>query len=522
MSDTKPNIPRDISWLSFNHRVLQEAANPDVPLYERIKFLAIYSSNLDEFFRVRVASMRSFRKLQKKTRRELDIKPKKQLKEVRRIVREQQEQFGEIFRNQIIPALSEEDIEIVQAENFADEHRQFAHQYFYEKIYPHLQVQHLSQDAKEAPFLLNKALYLVVTFPETEDISIVNIPSDQLARFTALPTTREGLFPISFLDDLIRSNLEAYLEKPIADAYAIKVSRDAEIYIDDEFTGDLIEKIEKGLEERQIGLPTRFLFDNRMPKELLDRLKALFDLSKNDLIPGARYHNFNDFFGFPNPTGRTSLHDAPMPPLPHPKLEKAASILALIAEEDQMLHFPYQKYDYIPEMILEAAEDPNVLSIKITLYRVAGQSAVALALLKALKEGKKVMAFIEAKARFDEASNLHWGKELEKAGATVRYSYPAIKVHTKLLIIDRQEEEGITHYTYLGTGNFNEKTAKLYCDHALLTADPRLGKEVSKIFDLLDGKIILPKTKRLLVAPFYLKDRLTDYIDKEIKYAKAR
>lgn len=521
MNETKNIIARDISWLHFNHRVLQEAANPAVPLYERIKFLAIYSSNLDEFFRVRVASLRSYRKLRKKTRRELDIKPKKQLKQIRQIVRDQQELFGKIFQEQILPELVQHGIEILKPENYEPEQQQFAHQFFYEKIYPLLQNLELDSASKKAPFLLNKALYLVVSFPDSQDLSIVNIPTDKLPRFVELPGLQEGHFPITFLDDIIRFHLENYLEREVEGVYAIKVSRDAEIYIDDEFSGDLVEKIEEGLKERQVGLPTRFLYDSRMPEELVDRLKSVFELSKNDLIPGARYHNFNDFFSFPNPTGKPELHYKPLPPLPHPELEGAESILALMAKKDVMLHFPYQKFEYVPNLISEAAKDPDVTSIKITLYRVANQSAVVLALLSALEAGKEVIAFIEAKARFDEASNLHWGKELEKAGAKVQYSYPGIKVHTKLLLIVRKQGDNIKHFAYLGTGNFNEKTARIYCDHALLTSDKRLGKEVDKVFDLLEGKIIVPKTKHLLVAPFYLRDQLIGYIDREIELAKA-
>ncbi|MCB0634345.1 MAG: polyphosphate kinase 1, partial [Lewinella sp.] len=288
-----------------------------------------------------------------------------------------------------------------------------------------------------------------------------------------------------------------------------------------EFSGDLVEKIQAGLTERKIGLPTRFLYDSRMPEELIIRLKALFKLTKNDMIPGARYHNFNDFFSFPDPTNNAGLHFKDLPPLPHPKLEGAGSIMSVMQKQDVMLHYPYQKYDYVPQLIREAAADPAVRAFRITLYRVAGKSAIVQALLEALRSGKKVMAFIEAKARFDEASNLHWGRELEKAGAKVQYSYPGIKVHTKLLLIEQELEEKTRYFAYLATGNFNEKTARIYCDHGLLTTDKRLGKEVTKVFDVLEGKVIVPKTKHLLVAPFYLRDRLLELIDREIELAKA-
>ncbi len=513
-------IKRDVSWLSFNHRVLQEAADVNVPLYERIKFLAIYSSNLDEFFRVRVASLRSFKELKKKTRKALDIKPKKELRLIRSIVHQQQEMFGRIFRESILPALEENGVSIINETEFDEEQKRFAKKYFFEKVYPLLNPVWIGEEQEDPPFLNNKGLYFIVTFTASDDLAVVNIPSDELPRFIELPR-RKGNHYLTFLDDCIRFQLEELLKRDIGGAYAVKLSRDAEMYIEDEYSGDLMEKIKKGLEERNIGLPTRFLYDSSMPDELRRRIKDLFDLTKNDLIPGARYHNFNDFFSFPDPTGEPSLHDEPLPPLPHPDLEHAERLLPLIRERDHILHFPYQKYDYVPRLIWEAADDPQVERISITLYRVAAKSAVVQGLLHALRQGKEVFAFIEAKARFDEASNLFWGAEMAQQGAKVVYSYPGIKVHTKLLLISRREQEGVRHYGYLGTGNFNEKTARLYCDHALLTADPRLTNEVAQVFDLLGRRIMIPNCKHLLVAPFTLRQRFEAMIDREIANAKA-
>ena len=294
------------------------------------------------------------------------------------------------------------------------------------------------------------------------------------------------------------------------------------MYLDEfEFKEDLIPKLKEALHSRDTGLATRFLYDNHIPGALLESLSEIFELGKNDLIPGARYHNFNDFFGFPDPTNDAALHNEDLPPLPHPVLAGADSIMKAIQAKDLMLHFPYQKYDYVPQLIREAAEDPMVSSIKITLYRVASKSAVVLALLYALEKGKSVTAFIEAKARFDEESNLYWGEELEKANAKVHYSFPGIKVHTKLLLIARSEDEKTHFYAYLGTGNFNEKTAKLYCDHALLTADPRLANEVDQVFSILERKIILPKCKQLFVSPFTLRRNFIELIDREIANKQA-
>ncbi|MCB9049849.1 MAG: polyphosphate kinase 1 [Lewinellaceae bacterium] len=511
---------RDISWLAFNRRVLQEAENKRVPLYERIKFLAIYSSNLDEFYRVRVAYLRSFKELKKKTRKKLDleVKPRKELKQIRKIVQEQQETFGRIFREEVLPELERRGIHLTRNTDYSEEQQSFSRQFFSEKIQPQTQALLLGPE-DEAPFLKNRGLYFVVEMHEPGLLAIVEIPSETLPRFIGLPSGEQG-HHITFLDDILRHNLEELLGRPFKGAYAVKLSRDAELYIDDEFSGDLLDKLKKSLDKRNVGLPTRFLYDSDMPEALLRRIREWFGLGKDDLIPGARYHNFNDFFSFPDPSGEAGLHDSPMPSLPHPELEGLEKILPFLAEKDAMLHFPYQKYDYVPKLIEEAANDPEVKSIKITLYRVASRSAIVESLLKARKNGKQVTTFIEAKARFDEASNLYWGEQLEKAGAFVFYSYPGIKVHTKLLLIQREEEEELRNYAYLGTGNFNEKTARLYGDHALLTGDGRLTDEVAQIFMLLERKVLIPRCNHLFVSPFTTRNRFVELVEREMENAR--
>ncbi len=512
---------RDISWLSFNHRVLQEAKDSAVPLYERIKFLAIYSSNLDEFFRVRVSALRQFQKIDKKERKSiLEVKPKKELREIKKIVHQQQVEFGIIFRSQIIPALRERGILLLNDHHlFNREQKQFAQEYFQEKILPHLQYQRI-EDTFDVPFLQNRNLYFIAVLAQSDQLGLVNIPSDVLPRFVPLPGS-EGQFQVTFLDEIMRANLEQLFPEGVQAAYSIKISRDAELYIDDEYTGDLREKIKASLAERSIGAPTRLLYDSSMSIELTKRLKDIFQLKKNDLFPGARYHNFSDFFAFPAPAGSEDLFDAPMPPLPHPVLEQAQSIFKVIGKQDILLHFPYQKYDYIPRWIEEAASDPAVEEIKITLYRVAKNSSIAQALVRAQENGKKVTAFVEVKARFDEASNLHWGETLQAAGAQVIYSRPGIKVHSKILLITRQEAEGLRHYAYLGTGNFNEKTSTLYTDHALLTADERLSLEVAEVFHFLEEKPLERSFQHLMVSPVNSRRKFVACVEREIANAKA-
>ncbi|MEL6657114.1 MAG: polyphosphate kinase 1 [Bacteroidota bacterium] len=508
-------LARDISWLHFNYRVLQEAMDETVPLYERLKFLAIYSSNLEEFFRVRVSSMRSFKDLKKADRKRLlTVKPKKILKEILELVQWQQRQFGHVFREDILLALQKHGIYLVTANRLGAEQRAYVRKYFAEEVQPKLKRQNCDD---KVPFLENRQPYFILEFEEEQPWEVLNIPSNELPRFLTMPTEAEGHYLI-YLDDVIRLGLPDFVGTESVKAYSVKVSRDAELYIDDEYSGDLLEKIKSSLATREGGLPTRFLYDQSMPKELLRQVRKTLGLSKYDLIPGSRYHNFNDFFGFPDPSNNPALHDEDWPPLEHPVLANAESLLEVIRGKDQMLHFPYQKYDYVPAVIAEAAQDPDVERLRITLYRVASKSAVVEALLQALQAGKKVEVFVEAKARFDEASNLFWGEELRKAGAEVRYSFPGIKVHTKLLLIEAKEKANVA---YLGTGNFNEKTAKLYADHALLTANEQLTIDVRQVFELLAGRLIMPKAKELLVAPFTLRSKLMKKIDREIKHAQA-
>lgn len=512
---------RDTSWLAFNHRVLQEAADKSVPLYERLKFLAIYSSNLDEFYRVRVSTLRRFRELNKAERKALtDIKPKQELKVIKRIVHQQQSEFGRIFRTDILPALRKEQIYLFNSTTqFSTDQKAFVKNYFQEHGLALVTRQYLQVNGP-VPFLKNRALYLVVHLAGTDKLGLVNIPTESLSRFIILPGTN-GNFSIAFLDDILRINLDHLFEEKVTGAFAIKISRDAELYIDDEFDGDLLEKIKARLSNRDMGLATRLLYDSNMPMELINQLKTIFQLKKNDLFPGGRYHNFSDFFGFPQPANRDYLHDQKLPPLAHPQLEKAESLIRCIQSEDQILHFPYQRYDYVPQLIHEAALHPNVTDIKITLYRVAQRSAVIEALQVAVQQGKKVTAFIEAKARFDEASNIYWGKELEDAGAHVLYSYPNIKVHSKVLAIQFCRESEEKDICYLGTGNFNEKTARLYGDHALLTADEKMNRDVEQLFGLLERKLLLPKTRKLFLSPFNTRSEFYRLIDQEISNAQA-
>ena len=525
---------RDLSWLSFNHRVLQEAADPDVPLYERIKFLAIFSSNIDEFFRVRVASLRALLRLKKKAQKQLEFDPEALLKRILKVVDRQQEEFGEIYRSQIQEGLRKQRIFLVTGEGLDDTQERFARLYFRREVSPLLTPRFLSAK-DEKPFLENRYLYLAVqltskppVFPQKRkrrpknefQYALIEIPSDGIPRFIELPS-RENHHYIIFLDDVIRLCLEeVFPNHDIHGSYAVKLTRDAELYIDDEFSGDLLEKIKKALGRRSEGIPSRFLYDADIPGRFLSILVDAFGLRKEDLVRGGRYHNFHDFLDLPNPGG-PHLEYEPMPQLQREALGPGRGIVTSVRSRDAMLYFPYHGYDPVIRFLEEAADDPATQSIHVTLYRVARHSRVVEQLLRAAHKGKDVVAFVEVKARFDEDSNIRWAEELERAGGRVLYSLPGLKVHAKLCLVTREVGGNVERLAYLSTGNFNEKAARLYTDFGFFTAKSPVTSEVAQVFDILSRRANEGRFETLLVAPFTMRSRFVDLIDEEISNARS-
>lgn len=522
---------RELSWLSFNYRVLQEAADLRNPLYERIKFLAIFSSNLDEFFRVRVASLRSLLRLKKKKRSELDFNIKKLLRKIHQVVNKYQEEFGDIFRSQIIPELAKNNIYLLDIENIEKEQAVFIKEYFKENIAISLKPMMLKKENSQL-FLKNNALYFAIKLHRVKKskrtnasgrknnkYALLEIPTDSYQRFINFPSN-SGKNLLIFLDDLIKFCLpDLFPRYEIIESYSVKLTRDAELYIDDEFSGNLLEKIKKSLAKRNSGVPARFLYDLNMPRNFVSSLKAALKLSREDLIPGGRYHNLSDFFSFPNPLS-PKLEFEQMTPLKCKELKNECSKFDVIKEKDVMINYPFQSYDYVLEFLQEAAADPYVESIQITLYRVAKNSRVINSLIESVKNGKSVTAFVEVKARFDEESNFYNAEILEKSGVKVLYSFPGLKVHSKICLVKRIENEIPNYYAFLSTGNFNEKTAKIYCDVGFFTSKKELTSELKKIFDYLSKRILFPEIENLLVAPFNLRDTFTNLINNEIRNAK--
>lgn len=522
---------RELSWLSFNHRVLQEAKDPSTPLYDKIKFLAIFSSNLDEFFRVRVASLRSLLDLKKKTQKELKFDVEKLLEKLHKTVVKMQEEYGEVYADIIKPELAQNNIFLVDHTQLNSVQKEFISELFNSQVVPHIMPMIIARK-KITPFLRNQRLYLAVKLSSKQNGStdkqlkhkrylsaIVEIPTNHIDRFILLPKIGNNNY-VMFLDDIIRYFLpNIFYGYNVHESYAVKLTRDAELYIEDEFSGNLLDKMKKSLAKRSSGAPSRFLYDRSMPAAFLNFLKEALLLSDEDLYPGGKYHNFSDFFTFPNP-GIKELNYPEMKPLKSKELDLKKNIFESTSEHDQLLYFPYQSYDYVINAIEQAAKDPAVRSIKITQYRVARDSKIVNALIKAAHRGKDVTAFVEIKARFDEEINIKSAEEMQKAGVKVLYSLPGLKVHAKIALITREENNALRNYAYLSTGNFNEKTARLYTDYGFFTANPDITDEVEKVFEALEGNVTEFEFKHLLVAHYGMRQGFQAMIENEIAFAQ--
>lgn len=523
---SKSYINKEISWLHFNGRVLQEAADPTVPLAERIKFLGIFSSNLDEFFRVRVATLRRLSNLGPRAKKIIGDNPNKVLKKIQEIVLEQTNDFDRLYRH-ILDELQLENIFLIDASCLDSEQEQYLREFFYKNIRPHL-VLLLIDQIEEFPVLKDHSIYLAVQMNEKGNgknlhYALLHVPDRKLSRFIMLPERGEKKF-IILLEDIIRlclPDIFSFFDYENFSAYTIKVTRDAELDFEDEFSKTYVEKIQDSLRKRKVGRPVRFVYDRDMPKPYLKYLVNKLGLGEDDsLIPGGKYHNFKDFIKFPA-VGGQHLYYPPFTPCVHPALQGQTSLLAAIRKQEILLHFPYQTFSSFVDLLREAAIDPAVKSIKLTIYRLARDSHIVNALVNAAKNGKKVTVVMELQARFDEAANLEWADTMREEGVRVIYGVSGLKVHPKVCLITRQEKKRLVHYCGLGTGNFNEDTASLYTDHMLLTCDRRLTGDVVKLYDFFENKYRMATFRHLLVAPFQMRDKLKRLIRGEIRNAQA-
>lgn len=526
MSKSIPLINRELSWLYFNDRVLQEADDHTVPLVERIRFLAIFSSNLDEFYRVRVATLNRLSNLNTKSKEILGYNPKKTLNQIKNIVVKQERKFNHLYENIIIKELEQQKIFIINEKQLNVSRGVFVRNYFREKVLSTLVPIMLNKN-EPFPELKDRAIYFFVRLihhknKEQYKYALIEIPTDSSNRFIVLPETNNLKF-ITLIDDIVRYCLEDIFfifNYDEIEAYSIQLTRDAELDLDKHVSEKFIEALTKSLQKRGKGKPMRLMYDTEMPLDMLTYLVAKLDLSADGLIPGNRYHNFKDFIKFPN-VGGPDLEYSPLDILPVKGLSNMKSIFSQIAVRDYLVNLPYQSFDYIIHFLREAAIDPKVKEISITLYRLAENSRVIHALINAAKNGKKINCLVELKARFDEQANIYWTNRLEEEGVSVNYGIMDYKVHSKICLVKRLEKGKFFYYANLATGNYNEKTAGLYCDHSLFTANPLITGELIRLFDGLQKKVFHKGFEHLIVSPLESRKKLYALIDKEIKNAKS-
>ncbi len=516
-------INRELSWLSFNERVLQESMDPTVPLTERMRFLGIYSNNMDEFFRVRVANLKRMSVLRKQKVEGFNGDVEELYHEIRKVVMKQQLKFEQAFAS-IREDFEKDHIYMINEKEVSTNQVLILKNYFNEHL-KHVIFPIILDKKNPLPKLRDYAIYLAVKIVEKKNKSrfaLIQIPSEY-SRFFQLKG--DNRIDIILIDDIIRLQLKeifSIFEPEEVSAFTFKFTRDAELDLDDDMSLSFFDKIEKSLKQRRKGDPVRFVYDSKIPKDLLNFLLKSLDLSVgNNTIPGGRYHNFKDFMSFPD-FGLAKYRHQPEPPQAHPAFVHGKSHIDVILEKDVLLHFPYQKFDHVVDLLREAALDLKVKDIKINIYRVAKNSEVMNALLAAVLNGKQVTVIFELQARFDEENNLWWSNRLKEFGANVIYGVPNLKVHSKLLQIRRVKDGKDQFITYVGTGNFNEKTATIYSDLAILSSERELSLEVSKVFKLLENNLERNLFRNLLVSPFNTRRKLFALFDKEIAHAKAK
>jgi polyphosphate kinase len=524
-------IQRDISWLSFNARVLQEANDPTVPLSQRIRFLGIFSNNSDEFFRVRVATLKrmiELRNWHQKINIYMEQDPQHILEEIQTIVLQQQNEFNRIWAG-ILKELKKEKVLLLDEKHLSREQKEFVTRYFEEEVRANI-IPLMIESLPQMPYLRDKSIYLGVVMKKKQSayknkFALIEIPTQTLSRFIQLPTSN-GQQSIILLEDVIRFNLPqifSYFGYENFESYLFKVTKDAELDIDNDVSTTFVEKIEKGLKNRRKGKPVRFVYDKEMDAALLEYLIRRLSLGKkSNIIPGGRIHNFRHFMDFPNLLQVSGVRRSQ--PFIHPDLAKSLRVTDVILKKDVLLHFPYHSFNSLIDLLRESAMDPEVTSIKITAYRLASQSKVINALVNAARNGKEVVVMLELKARFDEENNLEWKKVLEEEGVKVLLGVPNLKIHAKLGIVKKRSGNKTIQYGFVSTGNLHEKTARVYGDHCLLTANRNVMADINRIFKYLEnwqtGMAELKNCRTLLVCPLKMRKELQILIGKEIKEAK--
>jgi polyphosphate kinase len=531
MGVKKQGINRDISWLAFNGRVLQEAADEENHIYDRLRFLGIFSNNLDEFFRVRVATLnRMTRTAGNKLKMHLEENPEKILASIMSIVLTQQQQFEKIYRDLVV-AMEGKKIHFKTDKQLTKEQKIFVETFFEERLHTRI-VPLMIESIPNMPLLRDRSVYLACVLGHSQSAmmhryALIEIPVGDLPRVVVLPSAK-GTKDLILLEDIVRYNLP-YLFAPFGFdkfmGHLIKVTRDAELDLDNDFHSNLIDDLEKGIKNRKKGKATRFVYDKQIDANLLEFMMKRLSLNKKDhMVPGGRIHNFKDFMDFPREVF-TDINSRPKP-FVHPLLTQPCRIMDVISKKDVMLHFPYHSFDSVIDLLREAAIDPAVVSIRVTLYRLAKDSRVINALVNAVRNGKQVSVVIELKARFDEEANMMWKKRLEEEGVRVYIGLPEMKIHAKICVIKRREFNRTTQFGFVSTGNLNESTAKVYADHCLLTSNRQIMADINRVFDCLERPIPnltgLKSCRILIPAPISMRKFFQAQILKQISLSKRK
>lgn len=521
---------RELSWLAFNERVMQEAMDPSVPLLQRLRFLGIFSNNLDEFFKVRVASVRRIAALSPAKRKvPQELTPQELLIEIQNKVLILQQKSETVYA-QILKEMEDKDIFVLNEKELTPHQADLIHDYFAENIRSQL-VPLILNNRSKLPLLQDDSIYFGVKMSDRSEKKpsfkyfIIEIPSSStIPRFVVLPSFEEKKTNIIFIDDIIRLCLDRIFfmfDYEQIEAYTFKLTRDAELDLDDDLSKSLLEKMKDGLQKRPYGRPIRLVYDSSTPDDLHWLIMRKLGIKESDnVIPGGRYHRLRDLMNFPHI--RPDLEDELHHPLLHPDLKLYSSILNVIRKKDILLNYPYQDFIHFVDFLREAAFDPNVKEIYITLYRVASNSKVINALANAAKNGKQVTVMIELQARFDESANINWSRVLQNAGARVLHGVEGMKVHSKIVLVKRKEGKDIRKYAYIGTGNFNESTSKLYTDLGLFTTHQGITEDVEKVFGFLENTHTRFECEHLLVSPYRMRQKLAHCIEKEIENARNK
>ncbi|MCX7696653.1 MAG: polyphosphate kinase 1, partial [Bacteroidales bacterium] len=522
MPGSLPYINRELSWLDFNERVLQEAENPEIPLFERIKFIGIFSNNQDEFFRVRVATLKRIIEFRRKSEYEYYkiFNPNQVLKQINKRIQEQQERLTKLY-HQLFDELKRHNIHIINEKQIKHpEHHEYIRNYMKNTVRTYIFP--IMMSCYQAQWTLrDNSIYLAIELigDEKKEYALIEVPSDVLGRFVVLPEV-EGNKYIMFLDDVIRYGLKdifKMFDYHTFNTYTIKFTRDAELEIDNDISKSFMELISESLKKRKTGRAVRFVVDRQIPSQMLTFFLNRLGLKKDDtIVYGDRYHNLKDLMNFPD-LGMNHLQYYPLNPLTHPRLETCKSIFAEISKKDVYLHFPYHSFQYVLDVLREASIDPQVRSIKMTIYRTGKVSNVINALINAARNGKKVTVFMELQARFDEENNIYWSKRLQEEGVRVIQSIPGLKVHSKLILIKRLEEKKIVFYSFIGTGNFNEITSKVYSDVFIFTKNQALGKEIENVFEMFEASYRPFTFKKIVVSPLNTRRFVFQIFDKLIE-----